>query len=161
LLYVLLWNLSTIKDTPVKMPEQFTWLGSLLQVRQHWDMFAPRPPKFSGWYVIPGSLRNGAQIDPFQDGKAVTWEKPALAPMTYKNQRWRKYLRNIFKEKNRMHRGYFAQYLCREWNTRHEENQQLVEVEIYFMRKDTPPQPQVVAPQRVLLWKHSCFHTPP
>jgi hypothetical protein len=159
LLYVLLWNLSTIKEPLVKMPEHFAWLGALLQVQQHWNMFAPRPPKFSGWCVIPGTLRNGAQIDPFQDGRAVRWEKPALVSATYKNQRWRKYLRNISKKKNRRHRLYFAQYLCREWNTRHEENEQLAKVEIHFMRENTLPQPQVAVPYRIVLWKHSCSQT--
>jgi hypothetical protein len=156
LLYVFFWNLGTLKDAPYKMPVPFTWLGTLLGIHQKWDMFAPRPPKFSGWYVIPGTLRDGVQVDLFQDGKAVRWEKPALVSATYKNQRWRKYLRNIYKKKNDIHRLYFAQYLCREWSTRHGENKQLAEVEIYFLREETLPQSQVAAPHKVLLWKHSC-----
>jgi hypothetical protein len=154
--YVVCFLLTTLKDTPVHMPQWGTWLGSTLQLHQRWAMFAPRPPQFSGWYVMSGRLADGTWLDLWHGGGAVRWEKPRLVSATYRNQRWRKYLRILAKEKYEGYRGYFAQYLCTQWNGRHQGEEHLEEVIIYFMREDTLPAYQATTPYPILLWQQRC-----
>jgi hypothetical protein len=126
-------------------------------------MFAPAPLKDDGWYVIPGQLRSGVAMDVFQTMYDFTqllpvrWEKPAAVAQTYKNQRWRKYMMNLWLKQNSAHRLYFGRYLCREWNRRHAVPEQLVEFQIYFMMEYTQPDFQPSLPQKTLLWSHQCF----
>jgi hypothetical protein len=55
-----------------------------------------------GWYVIPGNLRGGQQVNLMPVTRddnnlyEVSWEKPRDIPDTYKNEHWRKYLENIY-----------------------------------------------------------------
>ena len=49
----------------------------------------------------------------------MTWAKPDLVSATYKNERWRKYMLNLWYTINAQHRPYFAAYLLRRWNARH------------------------------------------
>jgi vitamin K-dependent gamma-carboxylase-like protein len=155
MVYVLSYNLATLKGNPAQMPRWVGWLGPVLQLQQRWDMFAPRPPKFSGWYVIPGRLADGTWRDVWHGG-AVRWEKPPLVSAAYRNQRWRKYLRLLTKEKYSGYRTYFAHYLCAQWNARHRESERLEEAAIYFVREDTLPAYQPTEPQRLLLWQSRC-----
>jgi hypothetical protein len=154
--YVVFSLLTTLKDAPIHMPQWGTWLGSTLQLQQRWAMFAPRPPQFSGWYVMPGRVADGTWRDLWQDGGEVRWEKPRLVSATYRNQRWRKYLRVLAKKKYEGYRGYFAQYLCMQWNDHHRAEERVEEVAIYFMREDTLPAHQATTPSRILLWRQQC-----
>ena len=54
--------------------------------------FDPNPPR--------GEVGDGTEVDLFNDGAPVTWEKPALVSATYKDDRWRKYLVNLWMQEN-------------------------------------------------------------
>ncbi len=155
LLYIFVWNLCMFKASPYHIPTPLHEIGTWLRLQQRWAMFAPRPPQESGWYVIPGTLRDGRQIDLFTDGGAVRWDKPGLVSAAYKNQRWSKYLRILTRKKNSGYRLYYAQYLCRYWNTDHEATSQLAAVQIYFMGERTLPTGHAT-PHKVLLWQQEC-----
>ena len=98
LLYVFFWNLTMV--SAFTMPERVVPLGTFLGLNQSWDMFAPYPAKNDGWYVIPGTLRNGQQVDlmpavthyDFYVGENLSWEKPKYVAGTIRNEHWRKYL---------------------------------------------------------------------
>ena len=156
LLYSLLWNLTTLPQLQFALPPSVAALGRLLRLDQKWNMFAPYPLKDDGWYVIPGQLRTGADVDLFSGGAPVSWEKPQRVAQMYPNQRWRKYMMNLWKKDYRHHRLYYGRYLCREWNSTHGAAAQLSTLQIYFMKEttqlDTPS-----APQKTLLWSHECF----
>ncbi len=163
LLYVFCWNLTTV--SAFTMPERVVPLGSFLGLKQSWNMFAPYPTKNDGWYVIPGSLRSGQQIDlmaavtnnNFRLGRGLSWEKPQNVAGTYKNKYWRKYLNNIRKERHADQRLYFGRYICREWNARHAGAGQLETLQITYMLEKTLPDYQRATPKKVVLWEHSCF----
>lgn len=156
-IYVFFWNLGTVYPK-YAVPPRFQWLGYLLGLDQRWNMFSP-PLTDDGWYVIPGKLKNGREIDLFRNREPVSWEKPPLVSATYKNERWRKYMMNIWMEGNSGHRLYYGKYLCRNWNSHHSGDEQLEEFEIFFMREDTS---NVQTPQskKVSVWKHYCFKVP-
>ncbi len=120
-------------------------------------MFAPYPLTDDGWYVIPGQLKDGTVVDLFRDGAPVSWEKPSLVSALYKNQRRRKYMMNLWKKRYANHRLHYGRYLCRDWNSRHQEEKQLDRFFIYFIREETLPDYQISPPQKILLWRHFCF----
>lgn len=131
LLYVFVWNSATVPGSGVKISEPYQSIGVLLGLEQSWSMFAPSPLKHDGWYVIPGKLKNGQQVDLFRDGEEITWAKPTLVSATYKNFRWQKYIMNLLRPDYQKYRLYYAQYLCRDWNSRHTTDHKLDELQMF------------------------------
>ena len=120
-------------------------------------MFSPAPYKEDGWYVIPGVLQDGEIVDLFTDGKPVSWEKPPLLSATYKNDRWRSYMMNMwFEDESRGSLLYYARYLCRQWNKSHPYEKHVKSFEIIFMLKVNEINKTSLAPQKIVLWKHRC-----
>ncbi len=163
LVYVLLWNFGTLPafffKKKLDVPRQAKWIGSALRIDQQWNMFAPYPLKDDGWYVIPGTLMNGTEVDVFQGGGPVSWEKPKLVAYTYKNQRWQKYMMNLWNRDFSKFREFYGKYLCRSWNDAHKGGEKLDRFTIYYMREDTLPTSEA-PPEKVNLWDHYCFKVP-
>ncbi len=155
-LFVLAWNVTNIPAVKYKVPERVGAIVRLLGIDQQWGMFAPYPQKGDGWYVIPGKQKNGRVVDIFRGGQPVTWEKPASVAATYKNYRWRKYMMNLWLKSHERQRPYYAQYLCRDWNSRHNGEQRLEELAIYYMLEVTLPNYEYFTPEKVLVLKHQC-----
>jgi hypothetical protein len=174
LFYVFCWNITTVSSFTLPTPA-YT-LGPFLGLYQNWVMFAPNPPKDDGWWVIPGELRGGRQVDLMSvvrgdyDLREVSYEKPENILATYKNEHWHKYLEFITTledvpkpgeraeriEDQRQQRENFASYLCRAWNERHAGDESLEDLQIVYMREKSLPdyrRPQV---ERVVLSNHSC-----
>ena len=161
LLYVFFWNLTTVST--FTMPASAIPPGSFLGLGQGWGMFAPYPNKEGGWYVIPGNLRSGQQVDLMAVTRddfslhEVSWEKPRNVAGTYKNKHWRKYLEIIRAEQYANQRLYFGSYICREWNARHADTNQLTDFQITYMLQTTLPDNQSTTPEGVVLWEQNCF----
>ena len=160
--YIFGWNLSTVSD--FRMPDFLYPIGSYLRLDQSWSMFAPYPLKDDGWYVIPGTLRDRTELDllpvlsgDFSIHEGVDWEKPPLVYRTYKNDRWRKYMMNLWARKHEGHRLYLGRYICREWNARHDGAEVLERFQIYYMLETTLPDYRHAEPEKVVTWKHRCF----
>jgi len=83
---------------------------------QNWRMFAPKPVTTTRWYVAPGTLANGSEVDVLTES-AVDFDRPPNVERTYRTGRWRKYLAYV---RSGYHRTYFADYLCERWNRRHD-----------------------------------------
>jgi len=161
LLYVFCWNLTTVSS--FAMSERVASLGHFLGLKQSWEMFAPYPTRDDGWYVIPGTLQGGQQVDllpitrdDFRSRQEVSWEKPQYLSGTYKNEHWRKYLANIWKREYNDQRVHFGRYICREWNARHTGPDRLETFQITYMLEETLPDYQPSTPEKVILWEHSC-----
>jgi hypothetical protein len=153
LVYVFLWNLRTTDAGRWSrlLPQRANVIASTFGIDQKWGMFAPYPLKDSGWHVIQGDRPDGSGVDLFRDGAPVCWEEPALVSATYPNERWRKYLMNLWMVDNAAHRPLYARYLLRAWNARHKGELAVESVEVYFMLKRTQPDYEVARPQKVLL----------
>ena len=159
-LYVLFWNLGMLEPSERWVPKKLEWLGVSLGLEQSWNMFAPTPLMEDGWYVIPARLRDGRVVDLFKNGQSLRWEKPKRVSAMYKDQRWRKYFSTICAKYYADYRLYYAQYLCREWNERHEAPAQVMEFEINFMLETTLPNYQKPRVEKLSLWYHYCFDVP-
>jgi len=159
LVYIFCWNLRTVDFARYStvFPVGYNWFGHTLRIDQMWGMFAPKPASDDGWYVIPARLRDGSVMNLMTDGGPIAWEKPVHVAATYRNQRWRKYLRNVWEQEHSHHRLYFGQYLCRDWNARHAGALTLATFEIFYVKEETLPNGEIASPERVLLWSHRCF----
>src|SRR5918993_525146 len=158
--YVLCWNLTTA--TAFTLPERTVPLGTFLGLDQRWGMFAPYPSKEDGWYVIPGELRDGQEVDLMHITRddygmhRVSYEKPQDVAATYKNEHWRKYLENIYNQDFASQRLYFGRYICRQWNARHTGADTLENFRIIYMLEMTLPDYRQSKPEKVDLWNHKC-----
>ncbi|MDI3260825.1 MAG: HTTM domain-containing protein [Sinobacteraceae bacterium] len=154
---VLAWNLCTLHWLPNRL---YAWLTPpflLLRLDQIWDMFAPFPSKEDGWYVIPGRLADGNQLDLLHPDRAgVDYAKPRHIALTFPNIRWHKYLENLWAARFADNRPYFGDYLCREWNRSHPPPRQLESLKIVYMLEMTPPPGQTPQVEQRVLLNHTC-----
>lgn len=161
LAYIFALNVSTISD--FRMPHSLAPVGTLLRLEQKWSMFSPYPNKRDGWFVIPGELQNGKKVElsavtlgDFSVHEDVNWEKPHRVADTFKDLHWRKYMVNLLPSQHEELRRYFGKYVCREWDARHDEGEDLQRFQLYYMVEPTLPDYRTVDPSRVLLWRHRC-----
>lgn len=150
------FNLSSVSQLGYSSWVQKNNWVHLLGLDQQWGMFS-RPFIDDGWFVFPGKLANGADVDVFRDGAPVSFEPPKLIAATYKGDRWRKYMTNVWSSANEKHRLPFGRYLCRKWNSSHPETERLETYEMVYMRQDSLPNGTKAPPQRVMIWRHECF----
>jgi len=113
IVYVTLWNIGDTQRWTLRVPESMAWIGHTLRIDQQWNMFSPYPMKDDGWFVIPGKLVSGLELDLFTGNFPPDYSKPELVSAMYKNFRWDKYMRNISSRDLEKHRLYYGQYLCR------------------------------------------------
>lgn len=156
LFYTILWNLWTI-DVRYKIPEAFQCIGHLLRLDQWWSLYSPLA-KASYWYVIPGRLKDGSEVDLFRFGENVNWSKPDFSKTLYRNRYWQAFLLHI--AWNDQAKNIFipqvSWYLCKCWNEKHIANKQLEKLEIYMIYKITYPNYKFSPPQSQLLWTANC-----
>lgn len=161
LIYIALVGIKTLHPQwkpPLIGKYHWTNLSSLLHTDQFWTMFST-PLYDDGWYVVEGKLANGKRIDLFQDNKPLSWKEPKLISQTYKNDRWRKFMMNIWWKDNFILRPHYARYLCRTWNETHDGLQSLNSVRIYFMltKIDLKHPEKMKEPAKpTMLWEHRC-----
>ena len=158
--YILCWNLTTV--TSFTMPERTVPLGPFLGLDQYWAMFAPSPGKGDGWFVIPGELQDGREVDlasVTRDDYAmhpVSYAKPQDVRATYKNEHWRKYLQNLYNDDHADQRIHLADYVCDQWNVRHTGGDTLKSLRIIFMLEYTLPDYKKPDLQKVKIGNYTC-----
>lgn len=161
-IYVLCWNIASVPGVPygfsndplVRMP------AYLFRLDQKWSMFAPRPFRDDGWFVIRGELKDSTVVDVrHQTVGEPDINKPILASADYASFRWRKYMRRLWEKRYSKYRLQYGQYLCRDWNSQAiSVNKKLNTFTIDFYREDTPPPGQPnPTPEKIRLWEHFCF----
>lgn len=136
---------------------QIQALDSLLKIKQNWNMFSPYPYRVDGWYVIPAKLRDGTEVDLFNNGNPLSWEKPPIISATYKNDRWRLFMMNLFDDDDEAILLPYARYLCREWNKSHSFDKQLLSFDIAFMKKTNTFKGPSTPHKKIILWHHQCY----
>jgi len=158
-MYVLMWNIRTLDPefwTPY-IPTSINPPGEVLALDQYWCMFAPFPMLDNGWYVMPGKLADGSEVN-ILTGRPVTWDRPQHIYAMAHNTRERKYMTNIWLAEFNGHRLHFARAWCRRWNREHPDPRKEVHTfQIYFMLEKSTPDARISAPEKVLLWDHNCL----
>jgi len=122
-------------------------IGYDLGLRQEWNMYAPRPKTIHGWLIVPAELADGSQVD-LLTGKQASQDKPADIGAYMGNDHWRRYLSNLFDDRNPETLRTYADYMTRRWNNDHPQKQHVQSISILFMRENTtdslPPQREVL-----------------
>lgn len=162
ILYILLWNLGNEECTPnLRLPQGTHWLGHSLRLDQRWNMFSPGPLTDDGWYVIEAQRKDGTTLDLFRQGKPVLWGKPDVVADTYANQRWRKFMMNLWLSENQKYRLPYGRYLSRYWNPTGRGPNEVSQFKIYFMLEVTNPDCTEAPAKKTMIWQHWCFDVPP
>lgn len=117
------------------IPSGIRKIGNLLALDQSWDMFIP-PGRVTYWFVGVGKQKDGTQVDIFQDGAPVNWEKPKRF---FKNEPWRAYLMNLGGRHKEALAPYVGPYFCQEWNQSRSGDKKLNEIEVFLMSQENTP----------------------
>lgn len=160
LLYTFVWNISSYAPDAFrrKVWQSTEFVARATRLDQSWSIFAPGPPRDDGWYVIPGRLQNGSEVDIFRGGNPVSWDKPSLGlrGTIYNNMQWRTYFINLNRAIGQRLYPFYGQYLCRTWNTKHTGEQSLKSFDVYFMDERTVPPGEKQTVQKKQTWQQSC-----
>lgn len=172
-----IWNLNSfVTQTVQRRPPQQDWIqstrdflhrrtfhkiaiiGYLTRLDQSWSIFAPGPPRDDGWHVIKGTLKDGTEVDVITGATTINWDKPTPQQRYnfYPNQQWRVFYINLNRAIGRGLYPQFANYLCQEWNSKHQGQKQLEYIQIYFMDERTVEVGQQQTVEKRLLWEQSC-----
>jgi uncharacterized membrane protein YphA (DoxX/SURF4 family) len=162
LAYVLAWSAASVRDlvdAPLGRPSA---AGVALGVDPQWTMFAPGPARDSGWFVIPGELAGGGEVDlfpaigRFDVERPVTWEKPAYVFGAFPGTRWLDYLMMLPDKDDSALWANLADWICREWNARHGGPRRLERLTITYMLEQVraPGAPRPREPH--VYWLHAC-----
>jgi hypothetical protein len=155
--FVVRINIETIPPRVHLIPDKIRFVGEVTRLDQSWDMFAPYPLLEDGWYSIPATLKDRTEVDLFRDGAPVSPDKPADVAALYANQRWQKYMMNLWSREDAAYRLPYAQYLCRTWNSTHTKDKQIETLQIIFMLERTLPNYQTPHVVPVTLFKYTCL----
>jgi hypothetical protein len=157
-IYVAAWNISSFPNSTWRVPAGITWIAALTRVDQNFGVFAPWPPYEDGWYVIPGVLQQGTNVNVWQEKTPLSWAKPGHVSSTYYDQYWRKYLMILWLPEFAKARPYYAQYLCYQWNTTHSSQQRLIKLSLYYVLERTPPtrHDPAIPLENILLGEYRC-----
>ncbi len=133
-------------------------IGYLTRLDQVWSIFAPNPPRFDGWHVIVGTLKDGTEVNVLQEDKPIRWEKltPTQRYEIYPNMQWRIFFIKIQGLDSKILMPPFADYLCRNWNRNHPSERQLERLTIYFMDEQTVPPNEVQTVEKKRMFDQSC-----
>ncbi len=179
LLYTLIWNVkSFVHQTYNRREEkkqdfitkadklfkrrtvqQLDVFSRVTRLDQLWSIFAPGPPTDDGWHVISGKLQNGKEVDVlYQKGESVSWDKPTMKQFNniYKNMQWRSYFVTLNRGMGRKLYPYYAEYLCRDWNSKHEGAEKLESLDIFFMDERTVPPGETQTVEKKSVMQKSC-----
>lgn len=151
------WAVSAVPNSKISFPSELTPLMFTLRLDQQWDMFAPYPMLDDGWFVIPGVLSSGTAVDLFRPGQPLSYEKPRNISAEYRDQYWRKYMGRLWEARYADYRLPYGQYLCRQWNAKHDGDEMLRSFEMIYIREVTQRDGTEAAPEAISIWKHSCF----
>ena len=123
-------------------------------------MFAPSPPKTSGWYIITGYQEDGLYVNLLRSTNPITWDEPKNIALYYDYR-----LKNILVKLNKSsrfrylhyYRELYGNYLCRSWNDQHLLGNKLSLVTITYMSKEILLPGEVLPkPRKTILVNYSC-----
>ena len=115
-------------------PTSENWIVELPRLDQYWSMFAPMPLRDDGWYLAPATLADGSVVD-LRTGLPATDTQPTRVSALYHDERWRKYLMNLYTSDFEPWRRNYARWLFERWNERHADAQKAKSLELYFWKK--------------------------
>eukprot|EP00051_Salpingoeca_urceolata_P006434 m.85134 g.85134 ORF g.85134 m.85134 type:complete len:544 (+) comp14830_c0_seq3:354-1985(+) len=150
------WNISTVST--ITAPEAVQVTARSVGLEANWNMFSPMPLTADGWFVFPGKLIDGTEVDVFAGTVGpASFDKPNLVADTFSSFRERKYMVELYHSANDGQRMEYAKSLCRKWNFRDvPAESKLDSYDMYYVREDTTPT-GIGKPEPLRFWTHMCF----
>ncbi len=152
-------NIYGLPQVKQAIPAHVDMLTRVARINQRWGMFVPFPLTTSNYFLIPGQLRNGDQVDVYElTSSQPNWQPPEGYYPLYESYRWRKYLGRVDTTKNNNVRSALGNYYCRVWNNQPRAREtQLASFEIYTVkaRTNTDGVPKKITRNKI--WRHWCF----
>ena len=137
---VILWNVTTIPDTPIRFPEKLKSFMYALRLNQSWGMFSPTVFKDDGWIIYKAKLENNKLIDLNDKNYKLTYEKPSYVLDKYKNDRWRKFTEQIIQPSHSNYVSNLAKYILLDNKNKLEKlNYKVTQLEIIYMLEVSKP----------------------
>lgn len=137
-------------------------LGYVTRLDQSWSIFAPNPPRDDGWHVMIGTDKDGKKVNVLQNNQPINWDKlsPKQRQDIYRTIQWRVYYINLSRENGSVLYPYFADYICRVWNQKHQGNQQLDQLAIYYLDERTVPPDETQKVEKKEILTKKCVNDP-
>jgi len=153
------FNVHGLPQVAAAMPYHVDKIARITRLDQRWDMFAPFPLTLSSYWLVPGQLRNGEQVDLHElTSSRPDWQPSERYYPLYDGYRWRKYLGRVDGHHNNTVRSALGSYYCRVWNEQPRDREtQLATLEIHTVKVQTNTDglPKSISSRRV--WRHWCF----
>ena len=156
---VTVYNIAGVPQADVTKPAHVDHVARVTRLDQRWDMFAPYPLTVSIYPLVPGTLRNGEQVDLHTlTSSAQDWQVPDAFYGLYDGYRWRKYLGRVDSHRNNAVRRAFGNWMCRTWNGQERERDtQLATLEVHFVKLRTNTEGKPKQRSSRMAWRHWCF----
>jgi hypothetical protein len=155
--YVVLINITSYPGSNVAVPESLRVMGDRLKLAQSWSMFAPSPSNYDGWMIVKAKQVNGREIDLFNQGKDISYAKPAQVAELFGYNRWVKFFEQSIRSVDMLNP--YADYMCRKWNDSQTNPEDKVNsLEIIFMEEVTPPPGEPTQVNELRLHDYNCFY---
>ncbi len=152
IIFVLILNLGSFPDHYNLITTAALRVSNDLGLTQSFDLFAPNPQTYDGWYVLRGWLKNGQDVDLVTGESPPDFDPPPLIADSYLDERWRSFLLDLTSDDFQDYREGLSEYLAREWNATHRGDSQVQKVEIIYMCYYNGPDHTVSPTTPMILW---------
>jgi hypothetical protein len=132
---VLALNVHSVPAMQHMVPSVLDRLGRAMRLEQSWGMFTTDKIPH-GWFVVPGRLANGEEVDLLGGGGPVPWTQPELVTAIYPSSRWIQLLHGYPQLADSPYWPSFAAYFCDAWNSRHDGDQRVERLSIGYVYRD-------------------------
>lgn len=153
---VLIWNLGTVRMMPQPVVSALLPAIHLLRLDQAWNVFSPSPSHTDGWFLVPGKLVDGSEVDVLRPGAPLSYARPARISRAEDRSRWRSYRMRLWNPRFADHRLHYARYLCRSWNIAAEPDRRLLSLNLVYMLETAQPPGVPQSIEQHVLWRHQC-----
>jgi len=163
IMFVFVYNCHTLSDYRL-IPYNVAVLGDAFGLDQMWNMFSP-PPEDGYFHILQGSLQNGSEIELLRNFGLRNFEPTTFtveAPdqrTIYMNHRWYKLFESyVYHEAMDSIKLETGRYICREYNTKHEDNP-LLNWDMHQCTSISKWEPygEKTNFECRVVWEHSCF----
>ncbi|TAH27129.1 MAG: hypothetical protein EAZ07_02535 [Cytophagales bacterium] len=133
-------NYEGVGEYEIKFLNIFNPIVEFLRIDQRWGMFAPIVFRDDGWFIFEGTtIQEKKQIDIYNQGNVINYNKPESVVSKVKNDRWRKYQENILFVSQNIFRPKYCQWLIKSWNQGCKPNQQIYQLKIIYIKEVSKP----------------------
>ncbi|MBC7692251.1 MAG: HTTM domain-containing protein [Methylotenera sp.] len=155
IVYVFIWNLSTLPKSGVVLSDSFRRIGFTLKLNQFWNLFSV-PTIDNIWNLAPARLKNGEQINLFTGKSLSDSARPRILSEAYPDGRWRKMLIATYHRGNQDLARNHGIYLCRRWNQEHPNHERLMTFEVITNRERILSDKTISLMKPEVIWRQTC-----